>query len=276
VKILVPLKQVSDPDHSARIVISADGTAISTKHLEAKTNPFDEYALEAALRLAEDGREPRKRLGEVITVTIGGKSTETMLRSSLATGADRAICVEGDDGAIDGRITAKVLAAIVRKQDIDLVILGKQTVDGDGNEVAQRLAAILDWPQATSAGEIFEQENGRLVVEREVDGGVTRLQLTLPAVISVDLRIVAARSVRSRHTPETHVYPAGVRFASLPAIMQSKRKPLEVVSLESLIGIVAPVIHYSHYRSAQTRAPGRILGSCEQLVELLTNEAKVI
>jgi electron transfer flavoprotein beta subunit len=276
VRILVPLKQVADPDHSARISVAGDGTAIDVRALERKTNPFDEYALESSLRLTEDGRTPRQRKGEVIAVTLGSEATEPMLRSALATGADRAIRVEVTDEHLDGRLTAKALARLATELQVDLVVLGKQSVDGDGNEVAQRLGALLDWPCATFAAVIAEQANGEVHVEREIDGGIERLALTLPAVISVDLRIVAPRSVRSKLTPADHEYPPGVRFASLPSILQSKRKPLEVRALADLLDDTKRYLEYVGYRLPPVRATGRRVDSAEALVELLATEAKVL
>jgi electron transfer flavoprotein beta subunit len=151
VKILVPLKRVADPDNANKVKIPADGSKIDSSGLEWKPNPFDEYALETALRLTEDGKAQKKRLGEVVVVTFGPKDTETTLRAALATGADRAIRVETDDDALDGMIVAKALKTIVEAEKPDLVVLGKQTVDGDTNQVGQILAELLEWPAATFA-----------------------------------------------------------------------------------------------------------------------------
>jgi electron transfer flavoprotein beta subunit len=276
VRILVPLKQVADPDHSARIRVSVDGKSIDATALERKTNPFDEYALETSLRLTEDGRSPRERKGEVIAATLGTRDTETMLRSALATGAARAVRIDVGDDVLDGTSTAKVLAKLARAHQVDLVVLGKQTVDGDGNEVAQRLGVLLDWPCATFTATVVEQQDGRLVVEREIDGGIERLIIVPPAIISVDLRIVAPNSVRSRWTPADYEYPPGVRFASLPAILQSKRKPLEVLEFSSLIESTERTLEYVGYTLPNVRTSGKKLGSVDELVACLATEAKVI
>jgi electron transfer flavoprotein beta subunit len=276
VKILVPLKQVADPDHATRISVANDGKDIDVSAFERKTNPFDEYALEASLRLTEDGRAPRQRRGEVIAVTLGPKETEPMLRAALATGAQRAIRVDAQDTQLDGSLVARALGKLARQLEVDLVVLGKQTVDGDGNEVAQRLSALLDWPCASFCATITEQSTGSLHVDREVDGGVEHLAINLPAILSVDLRIVAPTSVRSKLTPAEHEYPPGVRFASLPSIMQSKRKPLELISLPELLDNTQQYLIHDGYRLPPTRATGRMISSPEELVELLSTEAKVL
>ena len=143
-KIFVALKRVADPDNANKVKIPADGGKIDTSGLEWKPNPFDEYALEAALRLTEDGKKQKKRLGEVVVATFGPKDTETTLRAALATGADRAIRVEANDDELDGLVVAKALKALVEAEKPDLVLMGKQAVDGDTNQVGQILAELLD------------------------------------------------------------------------------------------------------------------------------------
>jgi electron transfer flavoprotein beta subunit len=189
-KILVPLKRVADPDNANRIRIADGGKAIDTAHLEWKLNPFDEYALEAGLRLTENGKAPKKREGEVVVVTLGPKETEANLRSALATGADRAIRVEAEDADLDGRIVARALQQLILTEKPDLVLMGKQAVDGDSNQVGQIVAELLDWPMATFAATLTQEANGFLV-GREVDGGVCTLLVKPPAVITVDLHRVA-------------------------------------------------------------------------------------
>jgi electron transfer flavoprotein beta subunit len=156
------------------------------------------------------------------------------------------------------------------------VLLGKQTVDGDSDEVAQRLAGLLDWPQATFTSKIREVATGQLEVEREVDGGLQRLALTLPAVVSVELRIVSPLQVHSQHTPTEHRYPPGVRFASLPSIMQSKRKPLDCVDLADLTEQPSPQLRFVRYHPPVQRKPGRRVSSVDELARLLRTEAKVL
>ncbi len=272
-KILVALKRVSDPDNANKIKISPD--KIETAGLEFKPNPFDEYALEAALRLTENGQTPKVRAGEVVVVTFGPKEAETTLRSSLATGADRAIRVDVTDGELDGDVVARALKAIVEKEKPDCVLLGKQAVDGDANQVGQLLAEYLDWPMATFAATIKE-EPGALLVGREVDGGVATLRVKLPAVVTVDLRIVAPTSVYSTQTAATFKYNDGVRFAALPAIMAAKKKPLVEMKLAELTTDVALKVKYSGYSAPPARKAGVKVKDVAELVDKLKNEAKVL
>jgi electron transfer flavoprotein beta subunit len=164
VKILVALKRVADPDNANKVRISAGGERIETGNLEWKLNPFDEYALEAALRLTEDGKAPKQRLGEVVAVSLGPKEVETTLRSALATGADRALRIEAEDDKLDGRLVALALQKVVLDEKPDLVLMGKQAVDGDSNQVGQILAELLDYPMATFAATIEEEASGSLKV----------------------------------------------------------------------------------------------------------------
>jgi electron transfer flavoprotein beta subunit len=275
VKVLVALKRVSDPDNANKIKVAPGGGAIDTAGLEWKANPFDEYALEAALRLTENGKAPKARLGEVLVVTLGPKETETTLRAALATGADRALRIDSNDDALDGRLVALALRAVVDKERPDLVLLGKQAVDGDTNQVGQRLAELLDWPMATFAATIREQ-SGAVLVGREVDGGVLSLKLTLPALVTVDLRIVAPESVYSSHTPPDFKYNDGVRFAPLPAIMAAKKKPLEVKPLAEVVPGAELTTRYLRFERPQARAGGVKVKDVAELVDRLVNQAKVV
>lgn len=274
-KILVPLKRVADPDNANKVKIPASGEKIDTTGLEWKPNPFDEYALEAALRLTENGQQPKTRAGEVVVVTFGPKETEATLRGALATGADRAIRVDATDEQLDGDLVARALKALVEKEKPDLVLLGKQAVDGDNNQVAQLLAEYLDWPQATFAATI-EEETGALLVGREVDGGVAKLRVKLPAVVSVDLRIVAGNSVYSTKTAKTFKYNDGVRFAALPAIMAAKKKPLVEHKLAELASDTALKVSYSTYSAPPARKAGIKVKDVAELVNKLATEAKVL
>jgi electron transfer flavoprotein beta subunit len=274
-KILVPLKRVADPDNANKIKISAQGK-IDTTGLEYKPNPFDEYAVETALRLTENGTNPKARLGEVIVVTFGPKETETTLRAMLATGADRAVRVDATDDTLDGDLVARALAKLVEREKPDLVLLGKQQVEGDSNQVAQLLAEYLGWPQATFAGSIKSEGDKSLLVGREVDGGTAILRVTMPAVVSVDLRIVQAKSVASAHTPATHAYPEGVRFAALMAIMAAKKKPLVEVKLAELAGDASLKVRYGAAELPPKRAAGVKVKSVQELVQKLKTEAKVL
>lgn len=273
-KILVPLKRVSDPDNANKIKFAAG--AVDTTGLEWKPNPFDEYAVETALRLTENGTNVKQRLGEVVVVTFGPKETETTLRAALSMGADRAIRVDAADAALDGDLVARALKALVEKEKPDLVLLGKQAVDGDSNQVGQLLAEYLDWPQATFAGTIKSDGDKALVVGREVDGGTLTLKVTLPAVVSVDLRIVAPKSVTSIHTPATHNYGDGVRFAPLMAIMAAKKKPLAEVKLADLASDAALKIKYTGFEAPPARKAGVKVGTVAELVQKLKTEARVI
>jgi electron transfer flavoprotein beta subunit len=274
VKILVALKRVADPDNANKVKVSADGKSVDTIGLEWKVNPFDEYALETALRLTEDGAT-KTRDGEVVVVTIGPKETESTLRSALATGADRAIRIEAEDASLDGRIVAHALKAIVEAEKPDLILLGKQAVDGDTNQVGQALAELLDYPMATFAATIKQEASGKLLVGREVDGGVLSLRLTCPAVVTVDLRIVAPKSVYSNKTPTTFTYNEGVRFAPLPAIMKAKKKPLDVKPL-SAVTATTPSTEYIKFEPPTGRKAGVIVKDVTELVQKLQTEARVL
>jgi electron transfer flavoprotein beta subunit len=275
VKILVALKRVADPDNANKIRIVAGGEKVDTGNLEWKLNPFDEYALEAALRLTEDGKAPKQRLGEVVAVTLGPKEAETNLRSALATGADRAIRVEAQDEQLDGHLVALALRKLVEEERPDLILMGKQAVDGDTNQVGQILAELLDYPMATFAATIEEEAQG-LRVSREVDGGVCVVRLKFPAVVTVDLRIVAPASVYSQKTDRAFKYNDGVRFAPLPAIMQAKKKKLDVKTLADLVGNTPLRTRYQKFAPPATRRAGAKVKSVAELVDKLANEAKVI
>lgn len=273
-KILVPLKRVADPDNANKIKVN--GGKVETTGLEWKPNPFDEYAVETALRLTENGANTKARIGEVVVVTFGGKEAETTLRAALATGADRAIRVDANDEQLDGDLVARALKTLVEREKPDLVLLGKQAVDGDSNQVGQLVAEYLGWPQATFAGSIKSEDDKSLLVGREVDGGTINLRVTLPAVITVDLRIVAPKSVKSKHTADTHAYPEGVRFAALMAIMAAKKKPLAEVPLAELASDTALKIKYTSFELPPARKAGIKVKNVPELVEKLKSEAKVL
>jgi electron transfer flavoprotein beta subunit len=276
VRILVPLKLVVDPDLSNKVRVTEDGRGLVVSGSERKVNPFDEYALEAALRLTEDGSNPRQRFAEIIVATLGNHEADVMLRAGLATGADRAIRVPSEDGELDAASVAHVLARLVSRESCDLVLMGKQSSDGDGNEVGQRLAAILGWPQVTFVSKITGLADSRLELEREVDDGLQRLRVSLPAVVTVDLRIVTPEAVRSHQTPADFQYSPGVRFAPLPAIMKARKKSLEIRTISELHALVRPILRHIHYEIPPARACGRIVSSANELVSLLASEAKVL
>ncbi len=274
-KVLVPLKRVADPDSANRVKIPADGKKIDTSGLEWKPNPFDEYALETALRLTEDGKSQKDRLGEVVVVTFGPKDTETTLRGALATGADRAIRVEADDEQLDGMAVAKALKALVEAEKPDLVLMGKQAVDGDTNQVGQILAELLGWPMATFAATIQAEADG-LLVGREVDGGVLSVRVKLPALVTVDLRIVSPTSVYSQKTDKSFKYHEGVRFAPLPAIMKARKKPLDTKNLSELVSDATPRVSYLRFVAPPERKAGVKVADVDELIDKLKNEAKVL
>lgn len=274
-KILVALKRVADPDNANKVKIPPSGDKVDTTGLEWKINPFDEYALEAALRLTENGKTPKKREGEVVVVTVGPKETETTLRSALATGADRAIRIDANDDDLDGRLVAAALQKVVEEEKPDVVLMGKQAVDGDTNQAGQMLAERLDYPMASFAATI-QEEDGALLVGREVDGGVLNLRVKFPCVVSVDLRIVAPTSVYSTKTDKAFKYNEGVRFAALPAIMQAKRKKLDTKSLSDVAGDTALTTKYVKFEPPPERAAGVKVESVQELVQKLATEAKVI
>lgn len=273
-KILVPLKRVADPDNANKVKITAQ--KVETTGLEWKPNPFDEYAVETALRLTENGASPKVRLGEVVVVTFGPKEAASTLRGALATGADRAIRVEATDDQLDGDLVARALKALVDKEKPDLVLVGKQQVEGDANQVAQLLAEYLGWPQATFAGSIKSEGDKVLAVGREIDGGSLNVKVTLPAVVSVDLRIVSPKAVRSVHTAPTHAYADGVRFAALMAIMSAKKKPLAEMQLSELVPDAALKIKYTAFEAPPSRKAGVKVKTVAELVGKLRTEAKVL
>ncbi len=273
-KILVPLKRVADPDNANKIKVST--SKIDTAGLEPKPNPFDEYAVETALRLTENGANTKARLGEVIVLTFGPKETEQTLRAALATGADRAFRVDATDDQLDGDLVARALRGFVEKEKPDLVLLGKQQVEGDSNQVGQLLAEYLGWPQATFAGSIKSEGDKALVVGREVDGGTMVVKVTLPAVVTVDLRIVSPHAVQSMHTKADHAYQEGVRFAALMAIMAAKKKPLVDVKLADLAPDTALKIQYMGFEPPAARKAGVKVKTVAELVQKLRTEAKVI
>jgi electron transfer flavoprotein beta subunit len=234
VKILVPVKRVADPDNANKVKVSGDASAVTSDGLEWKPNPFDEYAVEAALRLNENAPKNEK-LGETIVTSIGPSDVQQTLRQALAMGADRAILVDAQDKDLDTFVVARALKALVDAEKPDLVLLGKQTVDGDSNAVGQTLAELLGWPIATFAMSISTTDGGKtLSVGREVDTGVLTVNVTLPAVVTVDLRIVAPGSVKNGVTPADHKYNEGARYASLKGIMQAKKKPVDAKKLGEL------------------------------------------
>ena len=263
-KILVTVKRVPDPN--ATIKVKPDGTGIVTDNLKYVINPFDEIGIEEALRVKDKGGG-----AEVVLVSVGGKAAAEQLRTGLAMGADRAILVLAER-ELDSLAVARVFHKIVQDEKADLVLLGKQAIDDDANQTGQMLAALLDWPQATFASKVESLESeaekqglpaiilseGKAKVIREVDGGLETLQLPLPAVITVDLRL---------NTP---------RYASLPGIMKARKKELKELAVESLGVNVQPKLTVLKVDPPPKRTAGRKVASVQELVQVLHNEAKVI
>ena len=278
-KILVPCKPVSDPDNTSKIRITDGGAGISEEGLEQVPNPFDDWAVEAALRLTENG-STKERVGEVVVVTIGDSSATQVIRKFLAMGADRGVLIEATDSALDAPTVAKTLKAVVEKESPDLVVMGKRAADGENNAVGQMLAEYLGWPQGTDAMHVATEDDGKTVaVHREVDGGVIKLKITGPLVITASDRIVAPDAVKNGVTPADFSYPESDsgRFPSMKGIMQSKKKPLDQMSLSEL-GVEAPLTtSYSNFtlppaRSGQTT----FVEDAAALMNKLTTEAKAL
>jgi electron transfer flavoprotein beta subunit len=277
VKILVPVKRVADPDNANKIKVAADGSRVVTDGLEWKMNPFDEYAVEAALRLNENAKTQEK-LGEVVVVSIGHKDVAQTIRQALAMGADRGVLVLAEDERLDGGIVARALQVVVESEKPDLVVMGKQAVDGDSNTVGQMLAELLGWPMATFAATIETSDGGKtFLVGREVDTGVLKVKVTAPAVITVDLRIVAPGSVKNGVTPADHVYGEGARYASLKGIMAAKKKPIDEKPLSALGVGTEPSLKYTKFELPPARSGGpKFVADVAELVSLLKSEAKVL
>ena len=248
-KILVPIKRVVD--YNVKVRPKADETGVDLNNVKMAINPFCEIAVEEAVRLKEAGSAT-----EIIAVTVGAENAQEQLRTALALGADRAILVE-TDLEVEPLGISKVLKAVVEKESPNLVIMGKQAIDGDNNQTGQMLAALMNYPQATFASEL-KIEGEKAVVTREVDGGLQTISINLPAVVTSDLRL---------NEP---------RYASLPNIMKAKQKPLEVIKSDDLGVDLNPRISTLKVSPPPEREAGIIVESVDQLVEKLKNEAKVI
>ena len=247
-KILVPIKRVPDPATTIRVL--PDGSGIATDNVKWVINPFDEIAIEEALRIKE------KLSGEVVLVTVGQTTWQEQLRTGLAMGADRAILVK-NDGALDSLAIARILAKVMSDEKPELVLLGKQAIDDDSNQVGQMLAEMLAWPQATFASKV-EFADKKVTVTREVDGGLEAIAFDLPAVITTDLRL---------NEP---------RYASLPGIMKARKKELKEVPAESLGVGLGPKLKVKTLAAPPKRQAGKKVGSVQELVQVLHTEAKVI
>ncbi|MEM8597945.1 MAG: electron transfer flavoprotein subunit beta/FixA family protein [Pseudomonadota bacterium] len=252
-KVLVPVKRVID--YNVKVRVKADNTGVDLANVKMSMNPFDEIAVEAAIRLKEAGKA-----SEIVAVSIGVAKAQETLRTALAMGADRAILIQATDTPetdIEPLAVAKLLKAVVDAEEPGLVIAGKQAIDNDLNATGQMLAALLGWSQATYASEI-EVEGDSATVTREVDGGLQTVKVSMPAIITVDLRLCEPR------------------YASLPKIMKAKKKPLETKTPEDYGVDVTPRLTVVSVGEPPARKAGVTVGSVDELVEKLKTEAGVI
>jgi electron transfer flavoprotein beta subunit len=248
-KILVTVKRVVD--FNIKVRAKADGSGVDIANVKMSMNPFDEIAVEQAVRLKEAGVAT-----EIVAVSLGVSQCQETLRTALAMGADRAILVEST-AELQPLAVAKLLKAVIAKESPKLIIMGKQAIDDDCNQTGQMLAALLNWPQATFASKVSVAD-GKAVVTREVDGGLETLSMTLPALITTDLRL---------NEP---------RYATLPNIMKAKKKPLETLTPETLGVDVTPRLITVKVQEPPKRKGGEIVVDVAQLVRKLRNEAMVI
>lgn len=274
-KILVTAKRVPDPEQKIKL----KDNKLDLSAANWQLNQFDEYAVEAALRLTENGASPATRLGEVTVVSMGPSDVQQQLRAALAMGADKAVRIDAKDEDLDAEVVARALLKLVQRDKPDLVLMGKLAADNEGNEVGQRLAGYLGWPQATFAS-IIEVAPGEkaptLLVGREVDAGIEMKKVRLPAVVTVDLRIVAPQAVKNGTTPQAHAYADGPRYASLKGIMAAKKKPIEDTTFAALGVQPTPRVKTTSLQLPPPRKAGIKVGSVQELVEKLHNEAKVL
>jgi electron transfer flavoprotein beta subunit len=248
-KILVPVKRVVD--YNVKVRVKSDNTGVELDNVKMSMNPFDEIAVEEALRLKEKGIA-----NEVIAISIGASQVQETIRNALAMGADSGIFVELNK-SFEPLNIAKIIASTAKKENIDLIILGKQAIDDDMNATGQMIAALLNWPQATFASKVEIAEK-KAKISREVDGGIENLEITLPAVISTDLRL---------NEP---------RYASLPNIMKAKKKPINEIKIEELNVEIKQRLDVLKVEEPSKRQSGIMVKTVEELVEKLKNEAKVI
>ena len=248
-KILVPVKRVVD--YNVKVRVKSDGTGVETANVKMSMNPFDEIAVEEALRLKEAGKAD-----EVIAVAIGVQQCQETIRTALAMGADRGVLVLTDDN-LEPLAVAKALKAVVEKESPDIVILGKQAIDDDSNQTGQMLSALLGWSQATFASKI-EVGDGSADVTREIDGGLETINVKLPMIVTTDLRL---------NEP---------RYASLPNIMKAKKKTIDTMSPADIGLDTTPRLNILKVVEPAQRKEGVKVADVAELVDKLRNEAKVI
>ncbi len=252
-KVLVPVKRVID--YNVHVRVKQDNSGVETKNVKMSINPFDEIAVEEAIKLKEGGH-----VSEVVALSVGDDSAMETIRTALAMGADRGILVHVDN-VCEPLAVAKILAGIVKRDDFNLVVMGKQAIDNDCNQTGQMLAALLGWPQATFASKLTLEKDAAQVT-REVDGGLETLRVRLPAVVTTDLRL---------NTP---------RYASLPNIMKARSKPVEKLAgdtLSNTLGIdLTPRLTVLKVEEPPQRKAGVLVEDVATLIDKLKNEAKVI
>ena len=274
-KVLVTAKRVPDPEQKVKI----KDNQVDVSGMKWVVNPFDEYAVEAALRLCEVVQGGKaKRFGEVVVLSIGPeKDTTKEIRSCLAMGADRGIHVVAEDGNLDSWTVAQIVKKVYEDEQPDLLLMGKQAVDGDSNQAGQIVAGLLGVPQACFAAEIESwPDKKELLVTREVDGGVEKKKVPLPSVVTVDLRIVAPKAIQNNQSEESHEYGDGPRYASLKGIMKAKKKPIDVKKVEDL-GVDTQIrVKHLTFDPPPERAGGMIVKDVAELLDKLQNEAKVL
>ena len=248
-KVLVPVKRVVD--YNVKVRVKSDKSGVELDNVKMSMNPFDEIAVEEALRLKEKGIAT-----EVIAISIGPTQVQETIRNALAMGADSGIFIEATNN-LEPLNIAKIISSVAKKESIDLMILGKQAIDDDMNATGQMIAALLGWPQATFASKV-EISDKKAVVSREVDGGIENIEVALPAVISTDLRL---------NEP---------RYASLPNIMKAKKKPINPIQVDELNLKIEQRLDILKVEEPTKRQSGIMLKTVEELVDKLKNEAKVI
>ena len=248
-KVLVPVKRVVD--YNVKVRVKSDKSGVELDNVKMSMNPFDEIAVEEALRLKEKGIAT-----EVIAISIGPTQVQETIRNALAMGADSGIFIEATNN-LEPLNIAKIISSVAKKESIDLMILGNQAIDDDMNATGQMIAALLGWPQATFASKV-EISDKKAVVSREVDGGIENIEVALPAVISTDLRL---------NEP---------RYASLPNIMKAKKKPINQIQVDELNLKIEQRLNILKVEEPTKRQSGTMLKTVEELVDKLKNEAKVI
>ena len=248
-KILVPVKRVID--YNVKIRVNSEGSAVETNNVKMSMNPFDEIAVEEAVRLKEAGLAE-----EIIIVSIGDKGSQETIRTAFAMGGDRGIHVVNDANT-EPLVVAKILKSLIEKEAVDIVIMGKQAIDDDSNQTGQMLAALLDWPQATFASKL-ELNDNQIKVIREIDGGLETLNVKLPCIVTTDLRL---------NEP---------RYASLPNIMKAKKKEIIEIAIEETGVDFSSRLEVLKVEEPEVRSGGRKVEDVNELINVLKNEVGVI